>query len=359
MSTRGNPPDSMNLNGSPILVVTNMYPSVEAPDMGTFVASQVEGLRRIGLSVQVFEVDRSGRGPLVYRGLGTAVRHAAKESDAVLVHAMYGGFMAEAVTRAVEVPTVVSFCGADLLREPLRIVQRVSARAGILASWCAAARASQVIVKSEGLGSALPRWIERTKVHVVPNGVDLTRFKPMNMYECRSQLQWPPEEFSILFYDSGDPTKRRALAEASVEVLRRELGVSVRLRTLRGVPHEEVPIWLNAADVVLCTSATEGSPNVIKEALACEVPIVSVPVGDVERWLAPVKGCYLTDPDPVHIADCLSLVAVEMNHRREGALKQRREGSRAAGREIMADFSVEAVAEEVRAVYVKALGAAV
>jgi teichuronic acid biosynthesis glycosyltransferase TuaC len=74
------------------------------------------------------------------------------------------------------------------------------------------------------------------------------------------------------------------------------------------VPHEEVPVWLNASDVVLLTSLHEGSPNIVKEALACNIPVVSVDVGDVRERIQGIEGCYLVDPEPGDLAAKLQMV---------------------------------------------------
>src|SRR5215813_6801688 len=106
---------------------------------------------------------------------------------------------------------------------------------------------------------------------------------------------------------------------------------------LRGVPHGEVPIWLNASDVLLLTSLHEGSPTVIKEALACNLPIVSVNVGDVRERIWGVDGCYIAAPDPSDLAAKLNLV---YSGRR-----------RVAGRVKMQELSLERIALKLKNLY--------
>src|SRR5689334_11732755 len=105
-----------------VLAVTNMYPTERSPDSGTFIAAQVEGLQRIGVTVQIFRVDRDLQGRSAYAGLSDRLRHTALEKEFDLMHVMYGGVMADRATRSMVLPTVVSFCGSDLQgapREPL------------------------------------------------------------------------------------------------------------------------------------------------------------------------------------------------------------------------------------------------
>jgi teichuronic acid biosynthesis glycosyltransferase TuaC len=121
-------------------------------------------------------------------------------------------------------------------------------------------------------------------------------------------------------------------------------GTDVELHVLAGVPPDAVATWLNAADTVLLTSAHEGSPNVVKEALACNVPVVSVDVGDVRERIHEIAGCYIADPTPEDLA-----AKVERAVRREGAI---------TARERVADISLERVAARLWDIYATVAGAA-
>jgi len=187
---------------------------------------------------------------------------------------MYGGVIADKVTREVDGrPSIVSYCGSDLLGENFSgVVRKIISKYGIRASHRAARRARGIVVKSRNLYDALPKDINRSKVRIIPNGIDLDLFRPIDRSYCRHRLGWHRNEFHVLFpANSGDPCKRFNLAKAAVDTIKRE-GVLPEVHQLRGVPHSEVPLWLNASDVVLLTSLQEGSPNVVKEALACNIP---------------------------------------------------------------------------------------
>jgi glycosyltransferase involved in cell wall biosynthesis len=293
-----------------ILAVTNIYPTPQAPYLGTFVEQQIKGLRQVGLDVDVMFLDRAQRGMGVYRGLGPQIRAKMSNFRPDVVHVMYGGVIADRVTRAIaDRPTIVSFCGSDLLGELLSgILRKLIAGYGVTASYRAARRACGIVVKSKNLQDALPEDVDRSKVRIIPNGVDLERFKPLNRDNCRKRLGWNDNRFHVLFpTNSGDPRKRLDLAKAAVEAANHS-GVQAEIHQLRGVPHEEVPIWLNASDVVLLTSLHEGSPNVVKEALACNIPVVSADVGDVRERIQGIEGCYLAVPEPGDLAAKLLMV---------------------------------------------------
>ncbi|MDF0652592.1 MAG: glycosyltransferase [Nitrospira sp.] len=300
--------------------------------MGTFIEQQVLGLTRRGLDVEVMHVDRCERGMRSYFTMGAELRSRIEQFQPDVVHAMYGGVLAERVTGIVkDRPTVVSFCGSDLLGEYLSgSLRRISSEYGILASHIAARRAVGIVVKSRNLEEALPSTVNRSKVRIIPNGIALERFRPLDQVDCRHRLGWDPDKFHVLFpTNAGDPRKRLYLAQAAVDKVNRS-GLNAELHQLRGVPHEEVPIWLNASDVVLLTSLHEGSPNVIKEALACDRPVVSVDVGDVGERLSGIEGCHIAMPDPDDIRVKLGLV--------------RARGGSIAGREKMQALSLEQTA---------------
>jgi teichuronic acid biosynthesis glycosyltransferase TuaC len=291
-----------------LVVVTNMYPTAADPTQGTFVEQQVNGLRQSGVDIHIIHLDRRGSGMGVYRQIQPRVQRALRIFRPDLVHCMYGGVLAAVTTRtALEKPVVVSYCGSDLLGEGRvgSLLRRVVGAYRVHASHQAARRASAIIVKSAGLAKALPAGIEQTKVFIVPNGIDMNRFRPLDRRESRARVGWRDDRFHVLFTNgNGDPRKRIELAQAAVRILQRR-GVAAELNPIPRVPHAEVPIWMNASDVVILTSVHEGSPNAVKEALACNRPVVSVDVGDVRERIEEIAGCYLVDASPEAVAEGL------------------------------------------------------
>lgn len=322
-----------------ILAVTNCYPTVEHPAQGTFIEQQVKSLRAVGMTVTVLTADRTKLGYRAYANLGARVRAEASGQQVDLVHVMYGGVMAQAVLLGSRAhPTVVSFCGSDLLGENLPgLLRRIAVAIGVRCSRRAAWQADGVVVKSKNLRNALPARVDRNRVRIIPNGVDMDRFRPMNPVACRQQLGWRPDRFHVLFpANSGSPVKRFWLAEAAANRAAAS-GVPVELHRLQGVQHADVPVWLNASDCVILTSEHEGSPNIVKEALACNRPVVSVDVGDVADRIAGLRGCHLSAPDAESLGRCLGLI-----HRTPETLDSR---------EQMKGLSLDSVALNVVAFY--------
>lgn len=321
------------------LVVTNNYPTASRPHAGPFVADQVRSLQEAGVEIDLLHLDRLDGGRAVYRGLAEKALARVALRDPDLVHVMYGGVMANAVTRAVhDRPVLISFGGTDLLGGGGDgALGRVSCWYGVVASHRAAVRAAGIVVKSSNLINALPARVDRASVWVVPNGVDFRRFQPQDRLACQTALGWDPDRRHVLFpAPPGRPEKRYELALAAVALLNRDRA-SVELHHLDGVAHEEVPTWLNASEVLLLTSSHEGSPNAVKEALACEVPVVSVDVGDVRERVEAIDGCFIADASPEDLAEKLGRVLL-----RRGRIESR---------ERMAGLSLADVAETLTGIY--------
>ncbi len=309
-------PACRNTDRVRVLAVTNMYPASDSPHSGRFVQQQIEGLRRIGVEVEVLFVDRVRKGMWVYADLPALVAESIAKFQPDLVHVMYGGIMARLVAQVVtDRPVVVSFHGSDLLGQPFeRFSRRIFAACGVLASKQAARRCSGVVLVAEHLRRSLPENGRSIVIRVIPCGIDPEIFHPLHRDYCCEVLGWRREAFHILFQNTGDPVKRPELAYAALERLKNVLGVDAEIHQLRGVKYEQVPVWLSACDALLVTSFHEGSPTIVKEALACNLPIVSVPVGDVPQRIEGIHGCYIAQPTPSDLAE--KLQRVHMNPQR-------------------------------------------
>jgi len=320
-----------------VLVVTNMYPSPERPHWGAFVRSQVESLTALGVENSVYEIE-GWKSTARYAHALREVPRIVRQVGAELVHAHYG--LAGAAAAAVrEVPLVVSFCGDDLLGRPDahgHITPK--SRWLVSVSRLAARRADAVIVKSEEMRRRIP---EVSDVEVIPNGVDLSRFSPVARDQARERLGWPPEGEVLLFAAPPDePRKNWPLAQ-TVEARLRAAGRAVRLVAFHGRPQAEVALAMNAADVLLLPSFHEGSPNVVKEALAANLPVVAAPVGDCEERLRGVAPGGIAAREPAAFT--------------EAAARVLDAGTRSNGRERIMPLEISTVARRILALYERVL----
>jgi glycosyltransferase involved in cell wall biosynthesis len=327
-----------------ILAVSNMYPTPEHPASGVFVEQQVVGLRALGVEVRVLLIDRRIEGALTYYRMGTKIRNAVMDFKPDVVHAMYGGVMAGQIARMTSLPPLVlTFHGADLYGENHSgFARKLVSHYGVRCSRGAARRADGIVVVAGFLMKFLPQEVERDRIRTIPCGIDLDRFKPIDQRECQVRLGWQPDRLNVLFVSGvGYGHKRPWLAKAAVNRAV-ALGLPARLHCLSGVPNSEVPVWVNASDVLILTSYDEASPTIVKEALACNVPVVSVDVGDVAERIHGIAGCHLTLSDSDSLA--------------EGLRRVHEAGKRVAGRAAVEALSTTQVATQLREFYESVVG---
>jgi glycosyltransferase involved in cell wall biosynthesis len=230
------------------------------------------------------------------------IRAFARKNDIDLIHAHYS---LSGITAALSFsrPVVCSLMGSDIQAGPLmRFLIRFFARF----FW------KTTIVKSERMKQKAGLWHAR----VVPNGVDMELFRPVERSLAMDKVGFDPSQKHILFLaDPARPEKNFRLAEEAYK----SLGSKDRLalHAIHGVDHNEIPHYLSAADVLVITSLWEGSPNAVKEAMACNCPVVSTDVGDVKELIGHTDGCYITTYEPEDVAGKLKL-ALESGKRTNG-----------------------------------------
>ena len=252
-----------------------------------FIARQAEFLRREGVDVDLFPF-RGARDPRNYLAAWREVSRRVEGGGYDLVHAQFGQSGITALPK--RLPLVVTYRGDDLegiigqngrylpTGWVLRSLSRLVAR-----------QADAAIVVSEHMRRYLPRSVE---AHVMPSGIDLDLFRPEPRDVVRHRLGLPLETRLILFV--GNPLlarKRYGLAQAAVDLVNRTM--PARLIVGWEMQHRQIADLMNASDALVVTSMQEGSPNSVKEALACNLPVVSVQVGDVPARLGGISGCEL------------------------------------------------------------------
>jgi glycosyltransferase involved in cell wall biosynthesis len=157
------------------------------------------------------------------------------------------------------------------------------------------------IVKSEGM----KKRAAGNRIFVVPNGVDFSFFRPIPRAQARKALGWDEHRSYILFVNNPqEPKKGYPLAAASIERLRAQ-GTEAELVIANRLSQTQVVQYINASNVLLLPSIHEGSPNIVKETMACNVPVVATDVGDVAQVVGHTKGCRVCPRDPDALAAAL------------------------------------------------------
>ncbi|RQG97105.1 glycosyltransferase family 4 protein [Natrarchaeobius chitinivorans] len=292
-------------------------------DDAPFMNEQMRIMERRGVSFSTLSVSGDGRaghsrGPTDYlRFLPSVVRESANGYD--LVHAHYGLTAPMAVAQ-LRKPVVLSLWGSDLYG-PVEPISRACA------PLC-----DEVVVMSEEMRRYLGR-----DCTVVPDGVDLEKFQPGSQSRAREAVGWSDDEYQVLFpYTPKRTVKNYPRARRIVNAVNGLVDRPVRLHTVYGVDHDAVPDYMNAADALLLTSDSEGSPNSVKEALACNLPVVSTDVGDVSDRLEGVSPSVVASDDEKLIEGLRTILEC---------------GERSNGREAAREISIDRTTSRMIEVY--------
>lgn len=300
--------------------VHNFPPDV--PSAGVFMHVLAEEMTRQGCEPLLVYTGSLRRPDRILRAVGRLGK-VVRGCDAV--HAQYGSGCGHVVSK-LPGPKVLTLRGSDWYGlPPTSIGNRLRRIATRWLTRRSLPRYDAVLAVSERMKRSLEAELNGPPaIEVLPGGIDLTCFEPMDRAEARRRLGEADDTSPwILFcvWEWGSPLKRPWLAEAAFEQLEKQMP-NARLITLTGKAHDEIPLWLNACDVVLLTSTHEGWPNIIKEALACNVPFVSTDVSDLRAIAAVEPNCCVADAVPEDLAHGL---ASALHHGRTTTLRRHAE----------------------------------
>ena len=275
----------MKLVPKKLLIFTNAYPYPGLPYYGIFVHTQLQHWRDSGVEVDLFFINgRESRWNYFSGVLAWAWKMLREGSHyhAIVSHHSYCTLIA-AFLRPPGLPLIYQVHEGTIHFWKLNeLLVRLAVRL-----------ADRVVYVSRNLPDYLGYAV--SEADIIPCGVDLDRFMPCDQLEARRVLEWNPAEEVVLYAAKERKYyERYELVVEAVEGLKRE-GRSVRLHRLEGVAPETVPTYLNAADVLVVASHGEGSPKIVKEALACNKPVVTLRVGSVETLLSGIPSGFLAE----------------------------------------------------------------
>jgi len=281
-----------------VLVVCS-YKKQYASHIAPFIEEQVASIQNQDVTVAYFLI--KGKGILGYlKELGPMLSEI-KQFQPDVIHAHFGlsGLLANLQRR---VPVVTTYHGSDINIDS----------AFRFSKWCIRFSAWNIFVSKKNIQKAAPK----EKFSIMPCGINLEDYPFMEKSQARNLLGWKQEERYVLFAGAFcNKVKNAPLAQTAVEQMN-----GVHLIEIKGYTRAEMATLYYASNVLLMTSHTEGSPQVIKEAMASGCPIVSVDVGDVAERIDGIEGCYIAERDPAAIAQKLRM-AFDFNGRTEGRRK--------------------------------------
>lgn len=318
-----------------VLMICPELPTANSPGSMAPAMRQIQSISNLGIDVDI--VDMRGIPKFKYLQVIPKIRRFAKQADLIHAHFGYCGWLARVAPKK---PLVMSFMGDDLLGTPKANGQlETFSRWMVNANRRLAKRADAVIVKSDEMANV----IAPVESSVIPNGVDTKVFLPLDRMQCRSQLGID-DGIKILF--PGDPENPRKGYSLANDAVRRAIALSgreIELIPLWDVKPEDVPVYMNACNAMLMTSLIEGSPNVVKEALSCDIPVVGVPVGDVQQMLTGINNSAFCQRDAIEIAEqMLRVIALEHSNGRETIFAR--------------GLDLKSVAERIKSIYESVLG---
>lgn len=274
-----------------VLIMTAMYPTAENPAFGSFVRTQAESLKRAGIGVEVLVLKGNNR-KLIYPKGALQLRRLLKWGLFDLVHAHYG-FVGMVARTQWKVPVVVTYHGDDLLGTVIG--------EGKTAHWsplvvAAGKKLAQYVDAAIVQTSEMASKLTKSSVFVIPHEVDFDVFYPTECLEARAILGLKADKKYLLFAaDPEIPVKRFPLAKTVADWLNKR-DPSIELLVVSRETQSRLALYMSACDVLVFPSYQEGSPNVVKQAMACNLPIVATDVGDIRQVIGKTKGCFVCNP---------------------------------------------------------------
>jgi glycosyltransferase involved in cell wall biosynthesis len=255
---------------------------------------QGNSLVKINHEVNYFDI--LGKGLMGYLSNAVLLRKKIREFNPDVIHAHYSFSGYLVFLTFTDKPIITSLMGSDVIRT--KKLSKMLLLIFIKYIWNA------TIVKSPEMFDNL----KCKKLNIIPNGVDTDEFFPVEKLFAQKTLGWNSNCKHLLFGSQKNrPEKNFQLAEQVFISLQKKY-TNLQMHLLNNIPLKEIYLFYNAADVLLLTSNYEGSPNVIKEAMACNCPIVATDVGDIKKIIGNAENCFTTSFNPKEIFQKLDII---------------------------------------------------
>ncbi len=285
--------------------------------LSPFIKEQAESLVRKGILIDFFFI--KGKGVFGYLKNYFSLINKIKHKEYDLIHAHYGlsGLLA---VMQISIPVVITFHGSDINMKKNYIFSRLASNLS----------ANNIFVH-ENLSNKLK--IYKQSQNIIPCGFDNNVFFHIPQKDAKKILGWNKDTRHIVFSSAFDnKVKNAPLAKSVTSKI-----PNCKLVELKGYDKEQVNLILNASDLLLVTSFSETGPIIVKEALACNCPIVSTDVGDVSQIIGNVHNTFISSYDPKDIRAKIDLIL--SNPRKMN------------GRKAVNNFELDKIASKVKNVY--------
>ncbi|OQA90334.1 MAG: putative teichuronic acid biosynthesis glycosyltransferase TuaC [Bacteroidetes bacterium ADurb.Bin234] len=254
-----------------------------------FILEQGDELVRQGIEVDYFPI--KGKGFKGYLSNLKALNEKINSSNFQLVHAHYGLSGALAVLQR-KLPVVITFHNGETLTFKGNLISSIASLFSVFNIYVA-----QHIYD-------LTFFKRKKKSVVIPCGINLNQINVIPKEEAKKIMNLPDNQINILFGGSfANLRKNYPLAKAAIDLLPQK---NINLIELKGFNREQVTNLLCGCDLMLLPTKSEGSPQIVKEAMACNCPIVATNVADISEIIAETEGCFLTDFEPQNVAEAIS-----------------------------------------------------
>ncbi len=277
-----------------VLHITNLYPFDEHPTYGIFIKEQIDSLTDVGIQNDVIFINALQKGKMEYLKTIPMIRKLAKSFDIVHCHHSFCGFSTTQLA-GISKPVVTSFLNIVGGESKSPFIEKLINKRVIDGS------AAFIVKHDPTISKTYP-----SKGNYVPNGVDTEKFFPVSEVEACKKLDLPVKDYA-LFVSSGSrdrPQKRYDIFRQVVDILNSQYHHNLEELLLIKTERHLVPYYFNASKLHLLTSGFEGSPNSVKESLACNRPVVSTDVGNVKHMIGDISGCKVSSSlDPQEIAE--------------------------------------------------------
>jgi teichuronic acid biosynthesis glycosyltransferase TuaC len=310
--------------------------SCNVGQISPFVLEQVESVKKLGIEFEYYNV--LGRGISGYLNNVKPLKGELKSYQPDIIHAHYGLSGLLSLLGKGKIPLITTFHGNDI--NTLHPLNKSKPNWNKILSGIVHFLGNHSIFVTEDIASQIKA--KPVKSDIIPCQVNLDTFYPVDKTFARTQMSLSHSKRYVLFSSSfSTPIKNYPLAQKACLHFD-----NLELIELSGFTRQEVNLLLNACDLALITSYNEGSCQFLKEAMACNRPIVSTKVGDTEWIFANTEGCFITRPNP---KDVISNINEALN------FSQTKVNTNGRARIIELGLDSEAIAKRILEVYKKVL----